>query len=285
MGYNVVKMACLKDELKRTSINSRIFVYEDSLLHLDPDNLEDDLEKALDYSRDALLIASSRFGDLGLTVVDSPSESEEKSGIVPGVPKSLENGRKVVPLSVSLDLYTKIQERRGELWVADYLDTAINHRAEMSKLEERYGGRKETRRSRRNPYPADDSEDEEDEEDYSEDENVEVTFLGKDVDFDKTSKILWILGLALFGVGDTVTTYWSLMKGNVETNPILAFLIGLNPLVMISFKIAIICAFYVMYAVMKNRTGKDSFLLWIPTIMIILGGYLTINNLIMIFRA
>jgi hypothetical protein len=280
-------MACLKDELKRTSSNSRIFVYEDNLLHLDPDNLEDDLEKALDYSRDAFLIASTRLADLGLTVVDSPADSENKAGVVPGAPKDMENGRKVVPLSVGLDLYTKIQERRGELWVADYLDTAINHRTEMSKLEERYGGRKEMRRSRRNPAPSDDSEDEEEEEEdeFSMDEKVEVTFLGKNVDFDRTSKLLWILGVVLFGVGDTATTYWSLMKGNIETNPILAFLIGLNPLVMISFKIAIICAFYVMYAVLKNRSGKDSFLLWIPTIMIILGGYLTINNLFMIFKA
>jgi len=74
------------------------------------------------------------------------------------------------------------------------------------------------------------------------------------------------------------------MKGNVETNPILAFLIGLNPLVMTSFKIAIICLFYVIFAFMKNKYGKQSFLLWIPTIMIILGGYLTINNLLVILR-
>jgi hypothetical protein len=281
-------MACLKDELKRTSSNSRIFVYEDNLLHLDPDNIEEDLEKTLDYSRDALLIASSRLADLGLSVVDSPKESDNEMGVLPGVPKSLETGRKVVPLSVNLDLYTKIQERRGELWVADFLDTAINHRKEMSRLDERYGVQGRPQAIKKSSDMLDDSEDEEDEkddEDPAEEQNVEVTFLGKDVDFDKTSKILWILGLALFGVGDTVTTYWSLMRGNIETNPILAFLIGLNPLVMISFKIAIICAFYVMYAVVKNRTGKDSFLLWIPTIMIILGGYLTINNLIMIFRA
>jgi hypothetical protein len=90
--------------------------------------------------------------------------------------------------------------------------------------------------------------------------------------------------MALFGIGDTATTFWSLMKGNVETNPILAFLIGMNPLVMISFKIAIICAFYVFYSIMKNRNGKDSSLLWIPIIMIILGGYLTINNLLVIMR-
>lgn len=277
-------MACLKDELKRTSSHSRIFVYEDNLQHLDQDNLEEDLEKALDYSRDAFLIASNRMADLGLTVIDSPADSENKVGVVPGAPKDMENGRKVVPLSVGLDLYTKIQERRGELWVADYLDTAINHRTEMSRLEERYGGRKELRRQKRDPSPADDSEDEEEEEEYSQDEKVEVAFLGKDVDFDRASRILWILGVVLFGVGDTATTYWSLMKGNVETNPILAFLIGLNPLVMISFKIAIICAFYIMYSVLKNRSGKDSYLLWIPAIMIILGGYLTVNNLAMILR-
>jgi len=53
---------------------------------------------------------------------------------------------------------------------------------------------------------------------------------------------------------------------------------------MISFKIAIICAFYVAYAILKNRNGKESFLLWIPTIMIILGGYLTINNLLVIMK-
>ncbi len=221
-------------------------------------------------------------------IEQSREESDNENGGASWRPQVLETGRKVVPLSVNLDLYTKIQERRGELWVADFLDTAINHHKEMSRLDERYGVQGKTRTVKKSSDLHDDSEDEEDEnddEEPSEEQNVEVTFLGKDVDFDKTSKILWILGLALFGVGDTVTTYWSLMRGNIETNPILAFLIGLNPLVMISFKIAIICAFYVMYAVVKNRTGKDSFLLWIPTIMIILGGYLTINNLIMIFRA
>ena len=276
-------MASLKDEVKRTSGKCRIFVYEDSLRYLDEDNIEEDLEKILDYSRDAFLITSNRLTELGLVLVDHPLRSESKPL---GDPKDLDNGRKVVSLVVSQDLYDKIQERRGEMWDADVLDTAINHHKDMVRLHDRHFGSQATRRIKKNNMPADDSEEEEEEEEEvtSEDDKVEVSFLGKDVDFDMTSKILWILGLALFGVGDTATTYWSLGKGNVETNPILAFLLGFNPLIMISFKIAIICAFYVAYAILKNRNGKESFLLWIPTIMIILGGYLTINNLLVIMR-
>lgn len=274
-------MACLKDEVKRNSSRSRIFVYEDSLQYLDPDDIEHDLEKALDYSRDAFLMASSRMFELGLVVIDSPPDEDK---IVSGAPRDLENGRKVVPLSVNQDLYSKIQERRGELWVADFLDTVISYRKDMVKLDERYSGNFLTTRNKRNRVNQDDPEEEEEGEEDLEDEQVTVSVLGKDVDFDITSKILWILGMALFGIGDTATTYWSLMKGNVETNPILAFLIGMNPLVMISFKIAIICGFYVFYSIMKNRSGKDSSLLWIPVIMIILGGYLTVNNLLVIMR-
>ncbi|HEY3419784.1 MAG TPA: DUF5658 family protein [Methanomassiliicoccales archaeon] len=275
-------MACLKDEVKRTSSRSRIFVYEDDLQFLDPDDRERDLEKILDYSRDAFLTTSSRLTELGLKVVDSPLEADK---IVVGAPKDLENGRKVVPLSISTDLYSKIQERRGELWVADFLDIVIGYRKDMAKLEEQYGGHRSKPRNERSGISQYDSDDEEEEEDeYSENEPVSVGFLGMKVDFDKTSRILWILGMALFGVGDTATTYWSLMKGNVETNPILAFLIGMNPLVMISFKIAIICGFYIFYYIMKNRHGKDANLLWIPAIMIILGGYLTINNYLVIIR-
>jgi hypothetical protein len=274
-------MASLKDEVKRTSGKCRIFVYEDSLRYLDEDNLEEDLERILDYSRDAFLITSNRLTELGLALVDHPLKSESKPL---GDPKDLDNGRKVVSLVVSQDLYDKIQERRGEMWDADFLDTAINHHKDMIKLHERHFERQETRGIKKNKMPADDSE-EEDEEETSEDEKVDVNFLGKDVDFDMTSKILWIFGMALFGIGDTATTYWSLsIPRHVETNPILAFLLGFKPLVMISFKIAIICAFYVAYAILKNRTGKDSFLLWVPTIMIILGGYLTINNLLVIFH-
>jgi hypothetical protein len=280
----VVPMASLKDEVKRTSSKSRIFVYEEDLHYLDRDNFEEELEKVLDYSRDAFIIASNRLNELGLTLVDSPADQNSK---LIGEPKDIDNGRKVVAFSVNQDLYTKIQERRGEMWDADFLNIAINHYRDMRKLHDRYSGRQETIRIKKNSAQMDDSDEEndlEELEEHSENEKVEASFLGMDVDFDKTSKILWVLGLALFGVGDTTTTYWSLMKGNVETNPILAFLLGLNPLVMISFKIAIICAFYVLFAVLKNRNGKDSYLLWIPTIMIILGGYLTINNLLVIIR-
>jgi hypothetical protein len=274
-------MACLKDEVKRNSSRSRIFVYEDVLQYLDPDDIEHDLDKALDYSRDAFLMASSRMFELGLVVTDCPPDEEK---IVSGAPRDLENGRKVVPLSVNQDLYSKIQERRGELWVADFLDTVICYRKDMARLDERYSGNFLPDRNRRNRADQDCSDEEEEEEEYLEDDQVTINILGKEVDFDNTSKILWILGMALFGIGDTATTYWSLMKGNVETNPILAFLIGMNPLVMISFKIAIICGFYVFYSIMKNRNGKDSSLLWIPAIMIILGGYLTIHNLLVIMR-
>ena len=274
-------MACLKDEVKRSSSRSRIFVYEDNLQYLDPEDIECDLEKALDYSREAFLIASKRMSELGLSVMDTPVEINK---IVNGAPKDLENGRNVVPLSIGKDLYSKIQERRGELWVADFLDTVIGYRKEMEKLDGHYGGYSSPTKTHKNREPQEDSDDEDEEEEFSEDEPVSVNFLGRDVDYDNTSKILWILGMALFGVGDTATTYWSLMKGNVETNPVLAFLIGMNPLVMISFKIAIICGFYVFYSIMKNRNGKDSSLLWIPIIMIILGGYLTINNLLVIMK-
>jgi hypothetical protein len=274
-------MACLKDEVKRTSGKSRVSVYEDDLRYLDPDNLEE-LEKILDFSRDAFLIASNRLTELGLTLIDNPVDANKKTM---GEPRDLDNGRKVVSIPVSQDLYSKIQERRGEMSEADFLSTAINHHKDMLRLHERYNGRQESLRGKKNGGSEDDSDEEEEEvEEYSEDKEVEVNFLGKNVDFDRASKILWALGLALFGVGDTATTYWSLMKGNIETNPILAFLIGLNPLVMISLKIAIICAFYLIYAILKNRNGKQSFLLWIPTIMIILGGYLTVNNLLVIMR-
>jgi hypothetical protein len=278
-------MASLKDEVKRNSGKCRIFVYEDSLRYLDEDNLEEDLEKILDYSRDAFLIASNRLTELGLALVDHPVKSESKPL---GEPQDLDNGRKVISLVVSQELYDKVQERKGEMWDADFLETAINHHRDMIQLHERHFGSQGKRRTKKNRSQSDDTDEDEEEEDEedsdSEEEDVEVTFLGKDVYFDRTSKILWIIGLALFGVGDTVTTYWSLSMGNVETNPILAFLLGFNPLVMISFKIAIICAFYIAYTIMKNRTGKDSFLLWVPTIMIILGGYLTVNNLLVIFH-
>ncbi len=279
-------MACLKDEVKRSSSRSRIFVYEDSLQYLDPDDIEGDLEKALDYSREAFLIASKRMSELGLTVIDTPADINK---IVNGAPNDLENSRNVVPLSIGQELYSKIQERRGEIWVGDFLDTVIGYRKEMARLDGSRGETVSVVKKQRSRASQDDSEEEEDEEDPEEensyDEPVSVSFLGKDVDFDNTSKILWIIGIALFGVGDTATTFWSLKMGNVETNPILAFLIGMNPLIMISFKLAIICAFYVFYSIMKNRNGKDSSLLWIPIIMIILGGYLTINNLLVIFRS
>jgi hypothetical protein len=276
-------MASLKEEVKRTSSKSRIFVYEEDLHYLDRDNFEEELEKVLDYSREAFIIASNRLNELGLTLVDSPSEQNSK---LIGGPKDIDSGRKVVAFPVNQELYTKIQERRGEMCDADFLNIAINHHKDMRKLHDRYSDRQETNHIKKHSTQMNDYEEEEEEEseEYSENEKVEVRFLGMDVDFDKTSKILWVIGLALFGAGDTATTYWSLMKGNVETNPILAFLIGLNPLVMISFKIAIICAFYVLFAVLKNRNGKDSYLLWIPTIMIILGGYLTVNNLLVIMR-
>jgi len=78
----------------------------------------------LDYSRDAFLITSNRLTELGLALVDHPLKSESKRL---GDIKGLDNGRKVVSLVVSQELYDKIQERRGEMWDADFLDTAINH--------------------------------------------------------------------------------------------------------------------------------------------------------------
>jgi len=111
--------------------------------------------------------------ELGLTVVDSPLDPEIRAT---GEPEDLENERKVVALPVSQYLYSKVQERRGEIWDADFLDTAISYRKDMIKLNERYDGQVDLVRVKKNRRSEEDSEEEEDEEDYSEPDKVEVNF-------------------------------------------------------------------------------------------------------------
>jgi len=91
---------------------------------------------------------------------------------------------------------------------------------------------------------------------------------------DSTFILLWLAAVGFYGLGDLVTTHYALQLGLVEANPIAA--IFRNIVNMALFKIAtIIAAFLISYTVFNTKTLIFS----APTMMLIAGLFLTINNI------
>jgi len=77
--------------------------------------------------------------------------------------------------------------------------------------------------------------------------------------------ILWILAIALYGFGDTITTLISLSKGYRELNPIV------NLQSIIFLKILIIFILFLIYRKLKS--------VLIPVLLVIFGLIGTVTNL------
>ncbi len=104
-----------------------------------------------------------------------------------------------------------------------------------------------------------------------------------EIDYAHASRTMWAFGILFFGLGDVVTTYWSLFVGNMEMNPITRFLLNIDPVTFITFKIMIICGLYIIYHYSRERESSSSSVLAIPAAMAFIGAFVTFNNLIMIF--
>ena len=78
--------------------------------------------------------------------------------------------------------------------------------------------------------------------------------------------LLWVLAVALYGVGDTVTTLINLHDGYVELNPLV------NEYSIIPLKIFIILTLFLIYRGMRSTV--------LPAILVVLGSICVLNNVL-----
>lgn len=93
---------------------------------------------------------------------------------------------------------------------------------------------------------------------------------------------LWLLGLVLYGVGDTVTTIWGLSDGNVaEMGPIAAPILEAHGrLSFVGVKAAVLAFFLGAWSVLRTP-GRAA----VPLALVVGGATVTVWNLFVILLA
>lgn len=95
-------------------------------------------------------------------------------------------------------------------------------------------------------------------------------------------RLLWIAAIALYGVGDTVTTFWGLSTGGVaEAGPIAKPLIeSYGRGALFAIKLVVFPAFYFVWRVLKTP-GRVA----VPFALALVGGLVTVWNVLVISSA
>ncbi len=90
---------------------------------------------------------------------------------------------------------------------------------------------------------------------------------------------LWIAAIVLYGVGDTVTTFWGLsMSGIAEAGPIARPLIeSYGQIALIGIKAVVFPAFYLVWRYLETP-GRVA----VPFALALVGGVVTVWNLLVI---
>ena len=90
--------------------------------------------------------------------------------------------------------------------------------------------------------------------------------------FTDRERLLWVAAVLLYGVGDTVTTFWGLSTGGVaEAGPIAGPVIDTyGSLGFLALKGATFVLFYAVWAVLET-TGRAA----VPLALVVVGGGVT----------
>lgn len=93
---------------------------------------------------------------------------------------------------------------------------------------------------------------------------------------------LWIAAVVLYGVGDTVTTFWGLSTGGVaEAGPIAGPLIeAYGRAALLGIKAAVFLLFYAVWRALRTP-GRVA----VPLALALVGGVVTAWNLVVIASA
>ncbi len=93
---------------------------------------------------------------------------------------------------------------------------------------------------------------------------------------------LWVAAVLLYGVGDTVTTFWGLSTGGVaEAGPIAGPLIdAYGRGTLLGIKAVVFPLFYLLWWLLRTP-GRVA----VPLALVVVGGIVTIWNLIVIASA
>ena len=90
---------------------------------------------------------------------------------------------------------------------------------------------------------------------------------------------IWIAAILLYGVGDTVTTFWGLSTVGVsEAGPIAGpFIDAYGRYALLAIKAAVFPSFYVLWRVLRTP-GRVA----VPLALAVVGGVVTVWNLLVI---
>lgn len=183
-----------------------------------------------------------------------------------------ENAKEIIPLIVSKETYQKLSEFSGDLTIQDFLRILLSYTDSINSLND--SEKKSIETNNKNYNQSTNSDLIEGKLDIKSLQPSEYSYL---------SPVLWIFGISLFGIGDTITTYLSIISGNVELNPLTNFLITINPITLITFKIGIISGLYILYYIYREKHMDLTSIIMIPGIMTFIGTFLTFNNLFLIY--
>jgi hypothetical protein len=90
---------------------------------------------------------------------------------------------------------------------------------------------------------------------------------------------IWIAALLLYGVGDTVTTFWGLSTGSVAEAGAVAgpLMESYGPYALLVIKLAVFSAFYFVWGLLRTP-GRVA----VPFALALVGGLVTAWNLLVI---
>lgn len=93
---------------------------------------------------------------------------------------------------------------------------------------------------------------------------------------------LWIAAVVLYGVGDTVTTFWGLsITGVAEAGPIAGpFIESYGQHALLAIKVVVFSVFYAVWRLLRTP-GRVA----VPFALALVGGVVTAWNLIVIMSA
>lgn len=95
-------------------------------------------------------------------------------------------------------------------------------------------------------------------------------------------RALWIVGVALYGVGDTVTTFWGLSTPGVsEAGPIARPLIdAYGNVALLGIKLVTFAVFYGLWRLLRRPIRSA-----VPLALVVVGALVTVWNLVVIATA
>lgn len=92
-------------------------------------------------------------------------------------------------------------------------------------------------------------------------------------------RLVWVAAFVLYGVGDTVTTFWGLSTGGIaEAGPVVAPLVdAYGRAALLAVKVAVFVGFYTLWRSLRTP-GRVA----VPLALATVGGVVTAWNLVVI---